>query len=290
MANAPPAWLDSQAHAADGLEHGWRVIPKAFRNAESPLPQPWQDIFGPLQKGVIDDLVIVGQCGQSIDARIATPSGDSHYINGGAGLDHLHRLRALVDAVVIGVGTAVADNPQLTVRRVLGPNPARVIIDPHGRLPLNARVLAADGTRRLVVMAAGSPRQLPAGIEIIVLTPDNGRLAPAAIVGALAERGFRRILIEGGAETLSRFLAASCLDRLHILVAPIILGAGRPSLSLPPIDRIGDAARVPMRALPLGANMLGGTVVGTNSPGADVLLDCDLSAQRAPIGRAKKST
>ncbi len=157
-------------------------------------------------------------------------------------------------------------------------------------MPLNARVLAADGTRRLVVMAAGSPRQLPAGIEIIVLTPDNGRLAPAAIVGALAERGFRRILIEGGAETLSRFLAASCLDRLHILVAPIILGAGRPSLSLPPIERIGDAARVPMRALPLGANMLGGTVVGTNSPGADVLLDCDLSAQRAPIGRAKKST
>src|SRR3984893_5915539 len=127
MADGPLARLDSQAQTADGLECGcfWNVIPRTFRSAESPLPQPWQDIFGPLRKGAVDDLVLVGQCGQSIDARIATPSGDSHYINGDAGLDHLHRLRALVDAVVIGVGTAIADDPQLTVRRVLGATPAR---------------------------------------------------------------------------------------------------------------------------------------------------------------------
>jgi diaminohydroxyphosphoribosylaminopyrimidine deaminase / 5-amino-6-(5-phosphoribosylamino)uracil reductase len=186
------------------------------------------------------------------------------------------------------------------VRRVSGPNPARVIIDPNGRLPLNARVLAADGTRRLVVRATGSPARPPAGVEIIALTADNGRLAPAAIVCALAERGFRRILIEGGAETVSRFLAAHCLDRLHVLVAPIILGAGRPSLTLPPLQRIGDAARMPMRAhvlhanvldaKVLHANVLGAKIVGGSNLGADVLLDCDLSAQRAPIGRAKMST
>jgi diaminohydroxyphosphoribosylaminopyrimidine deaminase / 5-amino-6-(5-phosphoribosylamino)uracil reductase len=292
MADGPLTRPDGQAVAADGLAYGcsWKAIPKTFRSAESPLPQPWQDIFGPLRKGVIDDLVLVGQCGQSIDARIATPSGDSHYINGDAGLDHLHRLRALVDAVVIGVGTAVADNPQLTVRRVLGPNPARVIIDPNGRLPLNARVLTADGIRRLVVTTTRSAARLPAGVEIIALTPENGWLAPAAIVGALAERGFRRFLIEGGAETVSRFLAAQCLDRLHILVAPIILGAGRPSLMLPPLQRIGDAARLPMRAHALDANVLGATVPVASNLGADVLLDCDLSAQRAPIGRAKMST
>src|SRR2546423_387975 len=158
MADGPFARLDggeSQAHGA-GCGSSWTLIPKTFPSAESPLPQPWQDIFGPLRKGVIDDLVVVGQCGQSIDARIATPGGDSHYINGAAGLDHLHRLRALVDAVVIGIGTAIADDPQLTVRRVAGPNPARVIIDPKGRLPLNARVLAADGTRRLVVRTTAS--------------------------------------------------------------------------------------------------------------------------------------
>src|SRR5262249_43281636 len=113
----------------------WAPVPKTFRAGDGSLPQPWEDIFGPLRKGAIDDLVLVGQCGQSIDARVATPTGHSHYINSEAGLAHLHRLRALVDAVVIGVGTAIADDPQLTVRRVEGPNPARIVVDPNGRLP-----------------------------------------------------------------------------------------------------------------------------------------------------------
>ena len=105
-----------------------------FRTSTRPLPQPWDELFGPLRAGTADDLVVVGQIGQSLDGRIATATGHSHYINGPAGLAHLHRLRALVDAVVIGVGTALADDPQLTVRRVAGPEPARVVIDPNGRL------------------------------------------------------------------------------------------------------------------------------------------------------------
>jgi len=239
--------------------------------------------------------VVVAQCGQSIDARIATPSGDSHYINGAAGLDHLHRLRALVDAVVIGVGTAIADDPQLTVRRVSGKNPARVVIDPNARLSSRARLLHADGARILVVTAGTRFAQHTGGVENIALEASSGRLDPATILSALAERGFRRILIEGGAETISRFLAARCLDRLHILVAPIILGAGRASLTLPPYLRIEDAMRVPMRAHVLTANSdaaavchdTGGHAVQN---GADLLLDCDLSAHRVPIGRAKIST
>jgi riboflavin-specific deaminase-like protein len=228
-----------------------------------------------LRKSHIDDLMLVGQCGQSIDARIATPTGHSHYINGESGLTHLHRLRALVDAVVIGVGTAIADDPQLTVRRVAGPSPARVIIDPNGRLPASARVLNDDGVRRLVITAATSARKLPAGVEMVPIAIEHGRLAPAAIVAALAARGLRRFLIEGGADTVSRFLAARCLDRLHILIAPIILGAGQSSLTLPPIARVEEAVRAPMRAHVLGS---------------DVLLDCDLSAQRVPLGRANTST
>ena len=262
-----------------GLQHGsgdasWAPVPRTFRSVSSSLPQPWEDVFGPLREGAIDDLVLVGQCGQSIDARIATSSGQSHYINGEPGLIHLHRLRALVDAVVIGVGTAIADDPQLTVRRVEGPNPARVVIDPNGRLPAKARVLAADGIRRLVITGAKTPAPRR-GVEVVRLPAEDGQLAPGAIIAALAARGFRRILIEGGAETVSRFLAARCLDRLHILVAPIILGAGRASLTLPPIERLDQAMRAPMRA---------------HSLGGDVLLDCDLSAQRVPIGWAKIST
>src|SRR5262244_3993785 len=123
----------------------WADVPRVFRNTNDQLPAPWQEIFGPLRQGIRDNLVVVGQFGQSIDARIATPTGHSHYINGAAGLAHLHRLRALVDAVVVGIGTALADDPQLTVRRVAGPQPARVVIDPDGRLPPNARLLANDG-------------------------------------------------------------------------------------------------------------------------------------------------
>jgi diaminohydroxyphosphoribosylaminopyrimidine deaminase/5-amino-6-(5-phosphoribosylamino)uracil reductase len=222
-----------------------------------------------------DGLVVVGQIGQSLDGRIATESGHSKYINGPAGLDHLHRLRALVDAVVIGVGTALADDPQLTVRRVAGPQPARVVIDPKGRLPASARVFAGDGVRRLLITAQGARAAPPTGVEILALPTTDTRVAPSTILSALAECGMRRVLIEGGADTVSRFLAAGCLDRLHVMVAPIILGAGRASFILPPIERADQALRMSIRAHQLDD---------------DVLFDCDLSAQRVPIGRAKTST
>src|SRR6185295_6603712 len=155
------------AAATLGNADVWTSVPELFRDSAGLLPQPWEDRFGPLRRGAVDDLVVIGQSGQSIDARIATPSGHSHYINGAAGLDHLHRLRALVDAVIVGVGTAIADDPQLTVRRVAGPSPARVILDPNGRLPSTARVLAEDGVPRLVVTRQGAQTRLPAGVEIL---------------------------------------------------------------------------------------------------------------------------
>ena len=128
----------------------------SFRTLSQPLAAPWGEIFEPLRAGTVDEMVVVGQIGQSLDGRIATATGHSKYINGPAGLDHLHRLRSLVDAVVIGVGTALADDPQLTVRRVAGPHPARVVVDPNGRLPASARVFAKDGVRRLLVTAEGT--------------------------------------------------------------------------------------------------------------------------------------
>jgi diaminohydroxyphosphoribosylaminopyrimidine deaminase/5-amino-6-(5-phosphoribosylamino)uracil reductase len=270
----------------------WLGIPEIFRQTQSPLPRPWQDLFGPLRKGAVDDLVLIGQCGQSVDGRIATPTGDSHYINGEAGLDHLHRLRSLVDAVVIGAGTAVADDPQLTVRRVTGPNPARIIIDPQRRLPSTARLLRDDGVRRIVITAPGEEAPVLPGVEIVPIGQEGGQLPPGAIAAALRERGFRRILIEGGADTVSRFLAARCLDRLHILVAPIILGAGRSSVTLPPLQRVRDALSVPMQAHSLWPNAkeVHGPAADEFNPSADVLLDCDLSSHRLPVGRANMST
>jgi len=259
---------------ADGFK-GWAEFIDVFRATDRPLQGPWAELFAPLRHGTVDDQMIVGQIGQSLDGRIATASGHSKYINGPAGLAHLHRLRALVDAVVVGVGTAIADDPQLTVRRVVGPQPARVVIDPNGRLAAGARVFTADGAPRLLVTAQATRRAVPPGVEVIALPAADGRLAPAAILAALAARGLRRILIEGGADTVSRFLTAGCLDRLHVMVAPIIIGSGRPSFVLPEIERADQALRVPVRAHPIGD---------------EILFDCDLSAQRVPVGIAKKST
>jgi len=253
----------------------WAKFAQSFRNLVQPLPSPWGDLFEPLQTGAVDDLVVIAQIGQSLDGRIATASGHSKYINGPAGLAHLHRLRSLVDAVVIGVGTALADDPLLTVRRVAGPHPARVVLDPNGRLPPSAKVFTGDGIRRLLVTAEGTQCALPSGVEILALPTADRHIAPPAILAALAARGLRRVLIEGGADTVSRFLTAGCLDRLHVMVAPIILGSGRASFILPPIERADQALRMPIRAHQLDD---------------EVLFDCDLSAQRVPIGHAKTST
>jgi riboflavin-specific deaminase-like protein len=257
-----------------GNAHHWFQVPSKFRTSCDPLPQPWEDRFGSLRRGGVDDLVVVGQIGQSIDGRIATVTGHSKYINGPAGLAHLHRLRALVDAVLVGIGTAVADNPQLTVRRVAGPSPARIVLDPRGRLSPDATVLAADGVRRLVITAKGVQPRFGPGVEIVEIPAPGGEIAPSAILSALAERGFRRILIEGGAHTVSRFIAAGCLDRLHVMVAPIMFGSGQTGVTLAPIARADEALRSPMRAHLIGE---------------EVLLDCDLSAQRVAVGYAKKS-
>src|ERR1700674_1287957 len=252
-------------------DRGWDEIPGTFRSAGL-LPSHWEALFGPLRSGSVDDLLVVAQTGQSLDGRIATPAGHSHYINSAAGRAHLHRLRALVDAVVVGVATVIADDPQLTVRLVHGPCPARVVLDPNGRAAADARVFAADGARRLIVTAATSRPPLPAGVEIVRLPLTDGRFAPAAILRAIAERGLRRILVEGGPATISGFLAASCLDRLHVLVAPIILGAGPAGLALSPITRVDEALRPAVRIHRIAG---------------EVLFDCDLSAHRAAVFRAK---
>lgn len=270
-----PATAGIHSPSKSDAHDAWAEFAQSFRTLSQSLAAPWGEIFEPLRARMVDEMVVVGQIGQSLDGRIATATGHSKYINGPAGLDHLHRLRSLVDAVVIGVGTALADDPQLTVRRVAGPHPARVVIDPNGRLPASARVFAKDGVRRLLVTAEGATCSLASEVEVVALPAVGGRIAPRAILAALAERGLRRILVEGGADTVSSFLAAGCLDRLHVMVAPIILGAGRASFILPSIERADQALCMPIRAHQLDD---------------EVLFDCDLSTQRVPVGRAKIST
>jgi diaminohydroxyphosphoribosylaminopyrimidine deaminase / 5-amino-6-(5-phosphoribosylamino)uracil reductase len=230
--------------------------------------QRWRAMLDPITQASPERPYVVAQLGQSVDGRIATLSGESRWINGDGALDHLHRLRASVDAVVVGIGTALADDPILNVRRVPGAHPARVVIDPSGRLSREARCLADDGTRRLVIHAedaAPLPRSFT-GIECITCARTDGRLSPRGIVDALFVRGLKRVLVEGGAWTVSAFIDAGMVDRLHLLVAPIILGSGKPGLTLEPIAKLADAKRPHARIHVLGET--------------DVLFDCDLRSDR----------
>ncbi len=205
---------------------------------------------------------VVAQLGQSLDGRIATVTGDSRALNNAHALDHLHAVRAAVDAVVVGVGTVIADDPRLTVRRVPGRHPTRVIIDPHGRAPRDARCFVDDGTPRFCVTA--SRPKLPEGVHPIVLPAKFDEIAPRDIVNALFARDLRKLLVEGGSDTVSRFIAASCVDRLHVLLAPIILGSGKPSLDLAPVETTAKALR-PRASVHV-------------FPDGDILFDCDMRA------------
>ncbi|MEM6849143.1 MAG: RibD family protein [Pseudomonadota bacterium] len=209
--------------------------------------------------------LVVAQLGQSLDGRIATPSGHSHYVNGAAAIRVLHMLRAEVDAVIVGAGTVSADDPRLTVREASGRNPARVIIDRSRRAGGQLRCLADSSARRIVV----GPRHAddPDGVEYVP-PPQDGLVDPMALLAGLNELGFQRILVEGGSRTVSHFLAERTLDRLCILVGPMILGSGPVGLNLPAIETVKDAIlpRADWIALESG----------------DMVVDCDLRAEASP--------
>lgn len=192
--------------------------------------------------------VVIGQLGQSLDGRIATPTGASKYINGKEALRHLHRVRAEVDAVIVGVGTAIADNPQLTTRHVPGDHAARVVIDPHGRMPSDLTMLSDGAAPVYAITCQGV--DAPDGTEAIPLNCDGtNRIEPQAIIAALAARGMTRLLVEGGAETLARFLNAGAIDELHLMLAPIVLGSGKTGLNLAPIEELDEALRPTVRTM-----------------------------------------
>ena len=199
------------------------------------------------------------QLGQSLDGFIATRTGDADYVTGEEDRLHLHRLRALADAVVVGAGTAVADDPQLTVRACPGDNPVRVVVDPHGRVPLGRRVFTDEAAPTLWVVGEGSDRSksVPGrdGVDVLTL-PDSDAFAPGRLVQALARRGLGRVLIEGGGVTVSRFLHEQALHRLYVTVAPVLLGDGIPGLRFAGTPVMRDALRPPVRRAALGEDTL----------------------------------
>ncbi len=228
---------------------------RLLRRLPEDQPMP---LFGPLLAGGsrADGTFVLGRLAQSLDGFIAMPNGESHWISGQADIVHTHRLRALFDAIVVGAGTVLADDPQLTTRLVPGPNPVRVVIDPARRLEPRHRVFA-EGPETLLICAAGAPGDTRVGrAEVVPLASGRDGIDVFAIVAELVRRGLRRIFVEGGGVTVSRFLAAGALDRLHVTVAPLIMGQGIPAFALPPVRTLADGRRFGWTVHPIGADIL----------------------------------
>lgn len=214
-------------------------------------------LFAPLRAPVPDGCsFVIGRIAQSLDGYIATRDGESVWISGPEDLRHTHQLRALCDAVVVGAKTVRADNPRLTTRLVDGPSPVRVILDPDRRLGPAYRVFL-DGPETLLLCAPENANaERFGGARVLGVPRGPSGLDVSAILNLLRRRGLRRIFVEGGGVTVSRFLAAGALDRLHVTVAPLVMGGGVPAFPLPPVARLQEGRRFAWTAHPIGADIL----------------------------------
>lgn len=172
----------------------------------------------------------------SLDGRIATRTGESRWVTGPDSRARVHALRAAADAVGVGIGTVLSDDPRLTVRDTPGTSPTRIVFDTQLRTPLQSRLVqtAAD-TPTIVLTSPDAPSDLEAelvahGVEVM-RTPvtAEGRVDATAAMQAIAQRGIVWLMIEGGAELAGSILASRLVDELHCFIAPILLGPrGRP--------------------------------------------------------------
>ncbi len=245
-----------------GEDRVWDALLRA-RDGDAPLPEPAAPggvhpllvLLAPVLAPALPagGCRVLGRLAQSLDGRIATRGGDSRWIGGAGDVRHTHRLRALCDAVVVGAGTVAADDPRLTTREVRGSDPVRVVLDPARRLG-DGHGVFRGGPPTLLAHHADAPGTPPGDAEPLPLPPGAAFLP--ALLAALSARGLRRVLVEGGGVTVSRFLAAGLLDRLHLTVAPLILGSGRPAFTFPEAARVADGLRVSWTVHPLGDDVL----------------------------------
>jgi diaminohydroxyphosphoribosylaminopyrimidine deaminase/5-amino-6-(5-phosphoribosylamino)uracil reductase len=241
--------------------HGWVLLMPAHDPRHALV-----DLYLPICSATAARPVTVGHLGQSIDGFIATPAGDSQFVTGVENLRHMHRLRALCDAVVVGAGTVAADDPQLTTRQVEGPNPLRVVIDPMRRLAADYRVFQ-DGEAPTVYVCRnrhlhGEPPRVGRA-EVMGVDDGPGGMDLVEVLARLRARGCVRVFVEGGGVTVSAFLAAKLLDRVQVAVAPMLIGMGRPAIRLPAPNLLSECARPSHRVFRMGG---------------DMLFDCDLRA------------
>jgi diaminohydroxyphosphoribosylaminopyrimidine deaminase/5-amino-6-(5-phosphoribosylamino)uracil reductase len=197
----------------------------------------------------------------TLDGKIATQAGESRWITGPEARAQVHRLRAAHEAIMVGVETVIADDPELTVRLegYQGPQPVRVALDSGQRIPPASRLVAGAREVPTWVVAVSAPnnRLTDAGVTVIEVEALAGRVDPAAALRALADRGLKSVMIEGGGKVAASFLSAGLVDAIEWFRAPIVIGeAGRPAIGAMAVDALAGAPRfVRLSAEAVGADL-----------------------------------
>ena len=212
----------------------------------------------------------------TLDGRIADRQGESKWITGEEARASAHRLRSECDAIVVGVGTVLRDDPALTVRRERPwpREPYRVVLDTHARTPAGARLIAAATPARALVITGEGARPdrvaalRTAGATVVPVETRDGRVDPRAALAALADREVRAVLVEGGSDVHGAFVDAGLVDRVAVFVAPRLLGGRQATPS------IGGFGRPLAGALRLGT-------LEVVRVGDDLLIEADLRPRGA---------
>ena len=215
-----------------------------------PRPPDVAELMGPV-RAHDDRPYVVLKYAQTLDGRIATASGDSKWISCEAERTVSHALRAACDAVMVGVGTVIRDDPQLTVRMVAGSCPVRVVLDSTLRLPRDARVLGDDATT--VVLTTDQSRTSARRwlqdrqVAVHVVEPGPGGIDVVHALRLLRELGIESLLVEGGAKVITSMLGAGVVDRVVTAVAPTILGAGTEAVGDLRVNEVAGGIRLQNR-------------------------------------------
>jgi GTP cyclohydrolase II len=216
---------------------------------------------------------------QTLDGRIATRTGSSRWISGDDSLRYAHELRAAHHAVLVGIGTALADDPHLTVRHATGPDPLKVVLDSTLRLPSSAALLRETPKRTILLTTASAAdsdvdRVTAMGATVVVAESDSeGRVDLPDGLSRLADIGVRSLLVEGGARVITSLLRQQLVDRLAVCVAPIILGSG--------IEAIGDLGIAEL------AGALGLRQLDVRRHGDDIVVSGEVAAERQAVSLVK---
>lgn len=218
---------------------------------------------------------VVLKYAQTLDGRIATRSGDSKWISGEDERRLSHALRAACDGILVGVGTVVRDDPQLTVRLVPGASPQRLVLDSNLRIPMTARVLDDRASTIVMTRHAADPVKREAlrarGVGVVAIASTSDGVDIRAALGSLRDMGIRCLLVEGGARVITSMFSAGLVDRLIVSIAPTIIGAGTDAVGDLSVRRISDGVALQNRSI--------------HAVGDDVLLAWDVTTN----GRAERA-